>query len=347
MSSLHHSIIKTGDVSVQLTAPAVGVEAPHTRDLLITEPNRYQGDLLHVIVPINNYVRYKRRYELYWKFKQELEKLPNVVLYTVEVAFGGRSFMVTDSRNPRHLQLRTDCEIWHKENSINLMVQRLPADWKYVAWIDGDIEFLNKDVATETIHQLQHYKIVQMFQTVTNLGPGGEVISTFKSFCSQYLTGKPYIHKGYDFWHPGFAWAATRQGWNDIGGLPDFAILGAGDHHMALALIGKAKYSLPGGVSETYRTMVMNFEKHAERNIKRNIGSVNGNIVHYWHGKYSKRKYIERWDILTKGQFDPLLDIIRDWQGLYYLDNPDKVELRDGIRAYFRQRNEDSIDNDE
>jgi hypothetical protein len=46
-------------------------------------------------------------------------------LYTAEVAFGERHFEVTEAGNPRHLQLRTTSEIWHKENALNLLIQRL------------------------------------------------------------------------------------------------------------------------------------------------------------------------------------------------------------------------------
>lgn len=299
---------------------------------------------LHVIVCINNYVRFKRRYELFWKFQADIEKLSNVILYVVEVAFGHRPFMVTQGDNPRHLQLRTNNELWHKENSINLMVQRLPADWKYMAWIDADVQFINTNFATETIHQLQHYKIVQLFQNVINLGPQGEVLSVYKGFVYQYLQGKPYTTSKYTFWHPGFAWACTREGWNDAGGLIDFAILGAADHHMALAWVGMAEKSLPQNISSAYRKLVMSYQERCEKHIRRNVGFVPGTIVHSWHGAFKNRKYIERWDVLTKNNFDPECDIKRDWQGLFILNSDEKINLRDGIRAYFRSRCEDSID---
>jgi flagellar basal body-associated protein FliL len=38
-----------------------------------------------------------------------------------------------------------------------------------------------------------------------------------------------------------------------------------------------------------------------------------------------------------------MIDLKRDCQGLFQLED-NKIELRDAIRRYFRQRNEDSID---
>jgi hypothetical protein len=347
MYIMNHVVTSNG--TFQLDTPSVGELPVHTctetKDRCIGDGS---GDKLHVIVAINNYVRFKRRYELFWKFKADIEKIPHVVLHVVEIAFGDRAFMVTDKSNPNHVQLRTKSELWHKENSINLAVQRLPSDWKYVAWIDGDIQFMNLNFAAETIHQLQHYKIVQLFQSVCNLGAKGEVISMYKGFCWQYVQGKQYNrNSGYEFWHPGFAWAATREAWNEMGGLIDFAILGAGDHHMALSLIGKGADSMPENISTSYRDQIMEFQDRCETDIKRNIGYVDGTIIHNWHGKFKNRKYIERWAVITNNKFDPNKDIHRDWQGLFTIDSITKINLRDGIRSYFRQRNEDSVDNEE
>ncbi len=329
MDHTHHTIVN-GE-QVQLTA------APCQKNS--------EDEKLHVVACINNYVRFKRRYELFWKFKHEIEKNPDVVLYIVEIAFGKRPYMVTQKGNPRHLQLRTNDELWHKENSINLMVQRFPTNWKYVAWIDADIKFVNPNWAAETIHQLQHYHIVQLFQNMANLGPNEEILSTFKGFMYQYLQGKQYTTAKYEFWHPGFAWAATKDAWNRMGGLIDFAILGAGDHHMALAWVGMAEKSLPHGISDGYRKAIMQYQVRCENNIKRDVGYVSGCVLHYFHGSFKNRKYVERWKVLTDNGYNPDTDIKRDWQGLITFDG-DKIGLRDGIRQYFRLRHEDSIDVD-
>src|SRR5208282_5642845 len=94
-------------------------------------------DPLYVVAVISNPIRYLTRYELYHRFEKHMQD-SGVILYTVEMAYGDRAFAVTDANNPRHLQLRSNHELWHKENLINLGVARLPATWKYLAWIDAD-----------------------------------------------------------------------------------------------------------------------------------------------------------------------------------------------------------------
>jgi hypothetical protein len=47
--------------------------------------------------------------------------------------------------------------------------------------------------------------------------------------------------------------------------------------------------------------------------------------------------------VLLDNCYDPRTDISRNWQGVYQL-NGNKLRLRDQIRAYFRDRNEDSAE---
>ena len=78
--------------------------------------------------------------------------------------------------------------------------------------------------------------------------------------------------------------------------------------------------------------------------LRANIGFVDGHVIHHWHGPMRNRGYAWRASILTENAFDPLSDLKYDWQGVLQLTK-NKPRLRDEIRAYFKQRSEDSIDN--
>ena len=315
----------------------------------------------YVITVITNPIRYEQRYKLYWKFKKHMEDV-GAKLITVECQFGNREYVLTERDNPFHVQLRTWDEIWHKENMINIAINylsQLDPDWSYVAWIDADITFHRQDIIHETAQQLQHFDIVQMFAQAIDIGPKGEIIQTHGGFMWHYVNNDRYPPQGpgqggyynYNkgFWHPGYAWAGRRDALAKCM-LLDTAAMGAGDHHMALAMIGCAEKSLPGGISKGYRASIMNWQHIAINELRKNVGYVPGMITHGWHGKKKDRKYKERWDILTKNKFDPYLDLVRDHQGLFKLNmnNGERsIRLRDDFRAYFRARNEDSIDYDE
>jgi len=301
----------------------------------------------YVIIVITNPVRFKTRYKLFEEHVKHL-KQSGVNYLIVEGYFGDRTPKVTEKDNPQHIQVQLWDEIWHKENLINIGISRLPSDWEYCAWVDADIEFLRKDWALETVQQLQHHFIVQMFQTAVDLGPSGEVFQTYKGFGWSYVNGMPYQRgagKYYPYWHPGYAWAARREAIDYLGGLIDFAIVGAGDHHMALSLINRAVDSIPSGINKNYVDMIMQWQDRANKHIRGDIGYVPGTIAHSFHGSKINRGYWSRWDILKKHNFDPTTDLKKDWQGVYHLaENERTAKLRDDLRIYFRQRNEDSTD---
>ena len=315
----------------------------------------------YVIAVLSNPERYKTRTRLFKEFMGKMKRY-QVNLCVVEVAYGDREFEVTDPTNLLHVRMRTDSELWHKENMINIGISRLPSTWKYIAWIDGDIDFVRDDWVEETIHELQHHPVVQMFEDAVDLGPNHEIMTTSKGFAYCYKRGleykgkkmvskekdiSGYYHsyvgygKGY-YWHPGYAWAATREAINTLGGMFDLAIVGAGDHHMACSLIGDPERSIPRGVTPEYKRQVLQWANRAGR-LHKNIGYIKGTIYHFWHGKKRERFYKDRWSILVDNKYDPLKHVHKDFQGLYALHDGHQ-KLRDDLREYFQSRNEDSID---
>jgi hypothetical protein len=303
---------------------------------------------LYVVAPIINPSRYQSRYSLYRDFEKHITDA-GAVLYTVEAAYGDRDFEITSTDNPRHIRLRTNHEIWHKENLINIGVSRLPADWKYVAWIDADVQFARPDIVAETVHQLQHFSVVQMFAHATDLGPRHEPLDSFEGFVAQWMRQNgevPTNMEQYGVWHPGYAWACRRDAWDHVGGLIDFGIVGSADRHMACGLIGEMAQSFSADIVRdcpAYTEWCLEWQARAETTIRRNIGFVDGLLLHYFHGAKKNRGYFNRSTILWENQFDPAKDIKRDWQGMWQLTDR-KIGLRDQLRGYFRAREEDSTE---
>lgn len=309
---------------------------------------------LYVITAISNPSRYYSRYKLYQAFEKHVNE-SGAILYTIELAVRDRHFEVTQHDDPKDIQLRSPSILWSKEKLINLAVQRLPEDWQYFCWVDGDIRFLRSDWAYETLQLLQIYKVVQMFSHAIDLSPDFEPIQTQTGFMYSWIknhlqptrintenrNGYPYY--GHKLWHSGYCMAFRRSAFSDLGGLGDIAILGSSDHHMACALIGRVMESIHGGMSKGFKDYWKEWENRATRSIKRNIGYMPGTIAHYWHGKKKDRGYMDRWKILVEEHFDPFLDLKLDPQGLWTLTDRNS-QLRDRVREYFSSRNEDSID---
>jgi hypothetical protein len=314
---------------------------------------------LVVVTCISNPVRYASRYRLYRQF-EEVMRAAGATLITVEMAFGERPFEITERDNPLHVQLRSIDELWHKENMINIGInyaRQVFPDSKYFAWIDADVLPMRpaREWLEETVQQLQHYHVVQMFETAIDLDPNHNMLGQPQtSFMCRYTKSGFVPPKRGGFWkdyyseahgHPGYAWAATREALDAVGGLIDFAILGAGDRHMALGLVGCMDQSFEA-LNPTYRRYLLQWQERAERWIKRDVGYVKGSIYHFFHGRKRERFYESRWKILKDNDYDPATDIKKDSQGLYQLETwePRQIRLRDQLRAYSRSRNEDSID---
>jgi|RhiMethySRZTD1v2_1073278.scaffolds.fasta_scaffold558735_2 hypothetical protein len=210
--------------------------------------------ILHVCTMISNPVRYASRYRLYEGFvAQNLGR--HVKFWTVEVAYGDRLFMISDPCNPHHLQLRTTCELWHKENALNLLfahVVHQHPDAQYFAWVDADLTFVRPDWAFETLQQLQHFQVVQMFSYAQDVGPKYAPCAPkqHRGFMYAYCNDETFMNTAMRFGystngHPGFAWAARRSALNAFGGLIDFAVTGGADRHMACGLLGTIERSGP------------------------------------------------------------------------------------------------------
>ena len=103
-----------------------------------------EEQILHVAVAYSNPVRWASRRVLMNDFREHIRASANVVLHVGELAYGDRPFEVTGD-DPNDVILRTSHELWHKENILNLVVQRFPPDWRLGAVIDGDFHMTRRD----------------------------------------------------------------------------------------------------------------------------------------------------------------------------------------------------------
>jgi hypothetical protein len=297
----------------------------------------------YVIGVMSNPRRFKIRAKLALQTEQQFIKA-GVNYRIIEAAFGERPHEITTAGHPNHIQVRCDHELWLKENLINLAVQQLPSDWKYVMWCDMDLTHLRPDWAEATWQMLQHHPVVQTWSHAVDMGPQTESltnnVSTGFAYC--YQQGMKLGERYGQYFHPGYSWAWRREAWDAVGGMIELGICGAGDDHMAKSLIGQGDRSLPPGIHPNYTHMVKSWENRAVRAIKHDIGFVPGTIIHHYHGKKANRNYWGRWDILKKNEYDPYTHVTKDSRGLLQLDDT-QWALRDGLRNYFQSRQEDDL----
>ncbi len=304
-----------------------------------------------VVTSIFNPRGFKRRYDLYHQFKDYVAA-SGARLMTVEVALGDRPWAVTSRDEMWNVQLRTDWELWHKESSLNVGINRalqINPDIKYIAWIDADVRFTRPDWPAATCEALQHHKIIQMFGDFADLDHNEHIQWTGKSLFRLYHElGFHYERSGKRVaGHPGLAWAARRETLDKLGGLLDFAVSGSADTHMTNALLGYRgagdSFSTLEGRTDGFHQALNRWADLADKYVNGDVGYLPGTIFHYWHGSGKKRGHRERWKAEHHHKFNPLTDLVRDLSGLYRLA-PGREKLGDDIRRSLSQRNEDGID---
>lgn len=308
------------------------------------------SSLLHVILVNSNPMRWASR-DSTMEASIAHMLASGVQLTVVECAFGDRPFKYAGRPEFHHVAVRGKTRIWNKENLFNIGLARLSMidpGWKFVAQIDADVIFRKANWASETVDALQLYDVVQPWAQCYDLGPKDEHLLLHTSLCKLHHDGKPIMqgpkcgpNTPYTFGHPGYAWAYTRAFLEQVGGLIEEAALGAADHHMAMALLGRVMDTVPYDMHVNYISAMQRWEKRALAGAALNVGVVHGNIEHLWHGSKDKRKYIDRWSILKKHNFDPVADMkkntfgVLEWAGT-------KPLLHNDVTRYFGQRDEDA-----
>jgi hypothetical protein len=270
----------------------------------------------------------------------------------VECAHGARPHELDILAGPRvtHIPVRASTLAWNKENLLNIGISRLPPDARYIGTYDADIVFRRPGWAASTIHALDLYPVVQPWDKCYDLGPNDEHICVHQSFTSVHHADGPIVAQHPKFWHSdggpyayphsGFAWAWTRDILDRLGGMFEVGAMGSGDHHMALALIGKGDWSVPHGATDNYRAAIRRWEGSALAHVNGKLGFVHGTIEHMFHGRKAQRYYLSRWDMFIKHAFDPISDLKYNTYGVVEFAG-NKPELERDFDRYLRSRHED------
>lgn len=281
---------------------------------------------------VSNPCLYKRRYQLAQECLARLERTPYIRVYLVELAYKDQEFALTDPKNSRHLQLRTDVPLWHKENMINVGVQKLlPSNWKALAWVDADLEFLNPQWGRHTLEKLRTYSVVQLFDKITYLDAHRQPERSDPGYVSTFhRTSAPGGHCG-------FAWAIRRDAYDRVGGLFEHSLLGGGDAVMANAFVFQGKRFIFGGISPGYKRSIEEYERRCA-GIR--TGYVSGTILHYFHGTLKNRRYGGREQVLVRHQFDSSF-VTKNTDGILIPSATCPPKFLEDIMYHFRLRNED------
>lgn len=212
----------------------------------------------------------------------------------------------------------------------------LPANYPHAQGISFAQAFLEG-----TLKPTLSTKILQDLENI-----GGDLKKLMEDFMilEEDLQGNYYGQDQAKRTWPGLAWSCSREAWNAVGGLMDFAVWGGGDYSTSFALHGISRGMIRDDMHPNYKLLTDEWYNKCEKYVRRNVMVMDGTILHFWHGKKVSRGYSRKHSLLARYQFDPLRHLKRDAQGIYLFSDDGSesyIQLRDGLRKIATDRNED------
>lgn len=304
-------------------------------------------DELCVITVFFNPAGYSSLLKNYFIFAEQLKR-QGIKLITVECAFNSGPYYIPEDENV--YRLHSNSIMWQKERLINYGVSKLPDNCKYYAWIDCDVLFHSEDWAEQACEKLKTADVIQLFKKVYYMPKGmleydGSKIPMLQGVAWQWKIHRNWLQRRrsreLNFSAPGFAWAARREAFADLGGLYDRNIIGSGDTFLVDCYLDS--WDIHGFASKFNEFMKVDLMQwcNSLRAKKHNLDYIPVDISHLYHGSLKNRKYMDRHDIILNYDYNPHTDI--KLENNVYEWSSNKRGLHNDIRQYFFDRQEDEV----
>jgi hypothetical protein len=308
--------------------------------------SRYYGSLW-AITSVFNPSGSRRRVENYRRFRAALP----VPLATIELGFGGEWHLARGDAE-LYVPIGDGDALWQKERLLNLLLPRLPAACRYVAWLDADVLMEDADWPRRTVEALAQAPLAQLFSSLRYLDREGSqregggmtvtsVVAEVKKGRSAAAVLERVTDRNGGAPAAGMAWAARRE-LLERHGFFDASVIGGGDTALACAAYGLAEvaarlHHMNPMQSARYEAWASDFQ----RDVAGQVGLVEGEIRHLWHGELAARNASGRHVALAAQGFDPGVDLVSGSQGAWRWASA-KPALHALLRGYFETRGDNA-----
>jgi len=285
-----------------------------------------------VLIPFFNPAPFKRPLKnlLYIVSCMRAKGIP---CFVAECIFFDRAPEIPDA----DLHVRSNSIMFYKEQLINKLEAKVPAQYTKLVIIDSDVIFSAPDWLDQISHKLDSVEVVQPYSTACWLYPDNTRIRAKKPSYG-YALSHNLPREPPNAYHPGFAWAIQRELFRKIGGFYDKAIAGNGDIMFV--------FSLMDNIAPLYlaRYAPCTLDTWKEWNakvqaIKPSVSYLTMDVYHLFHGLRRNRQYASRHDILNEALqdgWDTVIEVNED--GMYEFKDP---KFSGELLQYFRDREED------
>lgn len=215
------------------------------------------------------------------KNKLDKAEIPN---YTIELVYGENAPLISSP----FIRLHTKSIMFHKENLLNILANKIKNKYSKLCFLDTDIIFTDPDWYNRTSKMLNSYDIIQPYEYGIWQDKNID-LELSNPCCAQFIKINNELR--FSECHPGFSWAMTTKLFDKINGFFEYQILGAGDALFAMSLnhmkLKSNHYGYHKSIVGLYKDYLNNIKKHE---ISINY-LVNCDAIHLYHGSIKNRNY--------------------------------------------------------
>lgn len=320
-------------------------EIPDTVEIAIPVYAKPTRQDMAVLLVYFNACSYKKLAQNLCLIYQTLTRA-GIPVYLVEHCFGNQVPLFPEN-GTTIFNTRSDSYMFYKENLLNWLMPKVPAQYTKFFMMDCDVIFEKESWYDDVSSLLDKHGVVQPFQDAIWLGSDLKTIILKREGVIYANTiEEPRLAKH----HPGFAWAFRRD-FIEPKGVFDLNFMGSGDSIIGASALQQhvidnnwEKGSLDWMI-EKYKEYYKTFENSK-------VDFYNQTIYHLWHGSRNNREYKggynNRYEAFKKFcienkvlEKDDLLSLNSD--GLYEFNTPIRDGMNEILLRYFQSRQEDGI----
>jgi hypothetical protein len=264
-------------------------------------------------------------------FMREKLKLANIPVFTLELVVFGCKPKISDA-----IHVHGTSFLFQKEHLIRLLEKQIPEQFTKLACLDADVLFNDPAWYDKLSSLLDTSQVVQCFDTAFWLDITYTRIQNSANSCLTVPKGKKlYGEINNKNFHPGFAWAFTRE-WYNSSGFYDLAVIGSGDTLFAYGVMG-----YPTTINAENRIYTKSYNEWKTTTNNPKYSYLDANLYHLYHGPAAKRQYVSRYSHFEN--YEKIEDCLteKNEDGVYDLLYP---ELDTGMYNVFKDRDDDGID---
>lgn len=301
---------------------------------------------LAVVTPFFNPQGSQVRLANHAKFSERMRQL-GIDRFTVECHVTGQKPVLLNDPLWRGwtYEIRDTDMFWHKESLINAGARRLPPVYDAIAWADADLLLVSDDWLDKTKAALQKHKLVQAWSTLTSLNKQGrrENFGNSSSWRTRSLAAvnatRQQVTTNVIDGAPGGILAMRRELFDQMTGLYDRGIAGGGDMLLMFAAYGDYVATSMHQLSVPLATDVRRWGEKVFETVDRDVGYVEAEVYHLWHGDVAHRQYQTRYKVLRDEGYDPRVHIEHNGDMLGWSAKATGNMIA-GVRSYIFGRHE-------